>query len=291
MTDISLPEPGFVIEDAPELAQTDLTTCMLFMNVGHEQLAYTIYNPAKRCFISLKSYYFETGRIANKVLEILEQCFDTDKMLYIDFKEIRLSFDYPEFTLVPAEKYDKKLKSRYLSLLYPEQPDQVFLRDPVRKPNAVNVYSLNKNVAGYLKKEFGKAHIYHSETAVLNTLMQQKETAEHRVYVRVLPKRITLTILSGDRLLMMQPYAIHHEMDALYYVLNAINQFNLPFGKTEIRLYGDIDENSPVYQKLHFEADTISWLARPGNFNYVDTFNRFPDHYFYNLVSLALCES
>lgn len=290
MADIFLPDPAFAVEDAQKLAETDLTGCALLMNVGLRQIGYAVYDPASKYLMALKTYYFEAGN-DKQLLKIIEQFLAANKMLYTGFKEIKLSFDHPHFTLVPEALYDEKLKPQFLSFLYPEQPDQDIFCDHIAHRDILNVYSTNKLITEHLKKEFAQAHIFHSETVMLNTLMQTERKAEDEVYVRIQPQHITVTVLSGGRLLMMQPYAIHHEMDAVYYVMNAIKQHNLSPQSIDLKLSGDIDEESPLYSKFQYATGEVSWLKRSVMLNYAKEFDQYPEHYFYNLVSLALCAS
>lgn len=291
MADIFLPDPAFEVEDAQKLAETNLGRCMLLMTVGLQQIGYAVYDPASKYLMALKTYYFEVKRNEQQLLKIIEQFLDANKMLYKDFKEIKLSFDHPEFTLVPQELYEDKLKQQFLSFLYPGQPDQDVLCDHIVHADIINIYSTNKIIADHLKKEFDQAHIFHSETVMLNMLMQKERKTENEVFVRIQPQHITVTILSDGRLLMMQPYVIHHEMDAVYYVMNAIKQQNLSLQDIDLKLSGDIDEESPLYQKLHYDMGEASWLKRPEALSYAKEFEQYPEHYFYNLVSLALCAS
>jgi hypothetical protein len=292
MTATFIPEPAFAIDDPQRMAKTDLTRCTLLMNVGAHQLSYAVFDPHDQCFIALKGYYFDTGAEEAPLLEIMEQCFNHDKILFTAFSKIKISFDNPEFTLVPASLFDPALKREYLALLNPEYPHRSLLHDQINinSLKAVNVYAVSKNTAGYLKKEFSAARYYHTETAFLSSLLKHEDHSGNRIYVRVLPGRITVVVIASGKLMMMQPYAINHGTDALYHVLNAIRRLHIQHERVQIFLSGEIEDSSPLYKELLYEIPEVSWLRRPDAYHYTQGFSRYPDHHFYHLLSLASCE-
>lgn len=285
-----LPEPAFAADDAQKLAKTDLTKCSLLLNIGSHLLSYAIFDPRDQYFISLKGYYFDLDTHGHPLIEFLEQFFDRDKILFTAFSQTKISFDTPEFTLIPLDLYDPALKREYLGLIHPEYGTQSLLIDQINAHKAVNLYAVDKNVSGYLKKEFRAARYYHTETAFLCALMKYEEQAGKRIYVRIMTDRITITVMDDGRLLMMQPYVISHGMDALYYVTNAMKRHQFRPEETRVFLSGEIEEDSPLYLELHYEIPSVSWLKHPAAFHYVPAFRDYPEHHFYNLLSLASCE-
>jgi len=283
-------EPAFTAEDAPRLAKTDLTQCTLLMNIGPHQLAYALQDPQDQTFISVKGYFFDTGTAGHSLIEILEQCFDHNKILFTAFHNTRISFDTPEFSLIPSDLYDPALKREYLRFLHPDHPGYVLMYDQINSQKAVNVFGADKNVAGYLKKEFPSARFYHAQTAFLCSLIKYEPQDERRAYIRVLTDSVIITILESGKLLMMQNYPIFHSTDALYFTVNALRQLHLPAGSTRIFLSGEIEDDAPLYLELLHGLSAVSWLKRPEGFHYVQAFTEYPDHYFYNLISLATCE-
>ncbi|MGH2644707.1 MAG: DUF3822 family protein, partial [Chitinophagaceae bacterium] len=253
-------------------------------------MMFAVLDPQDQCLITLKGYYFDKIEREGFLLEILEQCFDQNRILYTDFQNVKISFDNPEFTLVPDTLFNPAFKKEYLTFLNPEYPDQSFYTDPIESLKAVNVYSVDKNTAGYLRKEFKNAKYYHAETVFLSSIMKQTDTNANHLYVRVQQGHITVTVMAAGRLKLIQPYPIYHGVDVYYFILNAIKSLQLGDQKVEVFVSGQINEESSVYKELIYGIPTVSWLKRQESISYIKDFNKYPGQYFYILTSLAQCE-
>ncbi|MBP1650247.1 MAG: hypothetical protein H6Q26_404, partial [Bacteroidetes bacterium] len=158
--------PAFAADDA-SLLETDLTTCQLLVLVGKGSFNYVVYNPAARKFLALKSYRFTPQKATIADIEVIEQIFDTDKLLFTNFSDVLLAFDGGNSTLVPEVHFDSAIKKDYLHLIYPEQAQELIMADTVSDQQMVNVYSVDKDLFGFLRKEFSTDKFAHVNTGLL----------------------------------------------------------------------------------------------------------------------------
>lgn len=281
-------QTAFVVEDPRVLSHTDLTTCQLLIQVGTHYFSYVLLDAQHQQFIDLKSYYFP---VAGNLIEEVERILDRDKILLTSFKLTRIAFDTPRQTLVPATVYSAELKEEYLKLLYGGERDETIFSDPLPDAGMVNVYGADRNLAGYLKKEFPSAKLYHAQTALLQPVVAGLwKDDEHFVLLQVQQQRMSLLVFSGRRVLYQHQFAYHKGLDIVYHVLNVMRQLKLPPQHSTVLLGGDITEDSEVYQELYKFIEKLEWVDRPASFRYIEKFNSYPRHYFYNLFALALCE-
>jgi hypothetical protein len=281
-------EPAFTAEDSARLSKTDLTRCRLVMNIGPHEIAYGLVDPESRTFLSVKGYFFDAGTHEHSLIQTLEQYFDQNRVLFTAFRDIRISFDSPAFTLVPEKMFDAAFKRDYLSALYPEAPRSVVLYDMLGAAGAVNVFAAGRDVAGYLKKEFPSARFSHAQSAFLEAVLLDSPRSGSQAYVRALAGSIILTVVDSGQVVLMQNYPISHGSDALYYTANALSQLELSGDGAEVYLSGEIPPDAPLYQAMAQEIPSLSWLERPASLSYVAAFGEYPPHYFYTLGALAL---
>lgn len=284
-----LPMPVFSLNDADSLAKTDLTSCFLLMTTGGNHLHYAIYDPEAKKFIYLKGYYFDTKNNNQDTLYILEKCFDADKIVFTDFKQVKISFDNPTYTFVPSEYYSKEVKKDYFSMLLPSWDEQKICKDALADAALTNIYGVDKNLIGYLKKEFSLARYFHAETAFLQSVWPSSSEG-NRIYVRVSAERVSLTVISGNKLCLAQSYNIKHTRDTLYYVLNSLSRFGMDRENVRLLLSGEVESGSSIFQELSYEVPGTTWLNRSDQYQFTAPFGEYPLHYFYNLTALASCE-
>lgn len=259
------------------------------MNVGPAQIMFAIMDPHSENLISLKGYFFEALDLDHVILEVLDQCFDRNKILSTAFEETKVMFDNPLFTIIPESLFEAPLKHEYLNFLYPSFHDQSYHADHIKSLDTVNVYASDKNITGYLKKEFSSARYFHSETVFLASLQERLNPLQNCLYVRVQQGHITITIFKKGQLQMVQSYPIFYGADVYYFVLNAIRQTGLQEESVEVILSGQINEESSVYRELAISIPRMTWLIPSEKENYIRKFKKYPDHYFYTLLAMLKC--
>src|ERR1041384_592489 len=145
--------PVYTVDDE-SLLETDLTTCHLLVLIGSGAFSYVVYDPAAEKFLALKSYQFQTQRQVVADLEMIEQVFDADKLLFTAFRSVMIGFDANSNTLVPDAHYDPQLKKDYLHIAFQEKMQEAVMADILPELSLVNVYAVDKDILGYLRKEF-----------------------------------------------------------------------------------------------------------------------------------------
>ncbi|HEY6082630.1 MAG TPA: DUF3822 family protein [Chitinophagaceae bacterium] len=278
----------FTVEDPKIISETDLTTCDLLMLVGHQHFSYALLEGNHMRFIGLKSYSFPA---AGTLLEEVEQVFGQDKLLFTAFRQTRIAFDSPRQTLVPAALYTADSRREHLQLLYGPGEDEVVMSDSIPEADILNVYAVDRNLAGYLKKEFGVEKIYHAQTALLKAVIkEQAEQDDPFLLLQVQQQKFTAVVFSGGQLQYQQQLPYQTGMDIVYHVLNIAGQLQIDPQQITVLLGGEIMEESQLYQELYRFISKLKWLNRPASFHYIEKFNAYPSQHFYNLFALALCE-
>ncbi len=289
MAEALIPASVLDVEDAAELAHTDLTQCVLLVNAGMRRFSYAILDPARDRFLSLREFSMVPPSTDHAHLRTLEQLFDANKLLYTDFREVRLSVDFPEFAIVPAALFDAARKKQYYQMLFPGQPSPSVYADNLPEFDAVNLFGVDKNTVGYLKKEFGSSGVFHTETALLRGLRALAGPEENISFLRLLPGRVTLTVFSRGSLLLMQAYRTDVPEDGLYHVLNAWKQLGLNARDMRLQVFGEGLDNDPLYQALSRAGAQCGWLEALASGHFVYAFHSLPPHRFYHLTALGSC--
>ncbi|HVB04244.1 MAG TPA: DUF3822 family protein [Chitinophagaceae bacterium] len=282
--------PDFAIDDNT-LSSVDLTACTLLVLVGHGQFSYAVLDTSGNRFIGVKSYQIPSGQKWRTELDLIERCFDTDKMLYTAFRRIQVAFNVHKNVLVPGSIYSPLNKKDTLYLIHGEGPDEKVMTDQAVGLDMINIYAVNRNILGNLKKEFSGAVLCHAVTPLLTALMKQND-----------PEIPTLCLLPGNqwfhmlvfregKLTYQQQIRFTAPSDILYHALNVLRVLELPSDSIRVSLGGETRQNPAISALLKQYFPHISQLERPAGYSYIDPFNVYPSGYFYHLFTLAPCAS
>src|SRR5690606_24477202 len=107
--------------------------------------SYAVLSPVTRRFLALKSYSYQPRTLAVADLEMIEQIFDADKLLFTAFKDVLLAFDSPDSTLVPESLYQSQLKKDFLHAAHLEKMQEAVLADHLPDLGMVHVFATDKD--------------------------------------------------------------------------------------------------------------------------------------------------
>jgi hypothetical protein len=281
-------QPIFAIDDE-ELAVTDLTSCHLLILAGQSQFKYAVLDPVERKFIALKTYQDASLRNGLEDLELIESCFDSDKLLYTAFKHTRIAFNSHRNVLVPAPLYSVTGKKEPLSLLHGEATDEVVLMDEVPALDLMNVYAVHRNILGFLKKEFPAAVLCHAVTPLLTSWNEEVRLQKEAIFILVQPSWFHVLAFCEGKLMLQQQTRYSGTSDVVYHVLNIIRQLNFLPATATIYIAGDSSENADIFEGLGQFIAAVRWLERPQGFRFAEKFTDYPSSYFYHLFTVASC--
>ncbi|SIN98431.1 DUF3822 family protein [Chitinophaga niabensis] len=283
-------QPTYAIDDAT-LLETDLTICTLLVLIGSGTFSYAVLAPNTRKFLALKSYSYQPKTLAVADLEMIEQIFDADKLLFTAFKEVLLAFDSPDSTLVPEPLFAGQLKKDYLHTAHLERMQEAVLTDSLPDLGMVNVYATDKDILGFLRKEFSSDRVVHAHSALLKSYKQDRDImfSDGVVFIEVQQQQFALTIYAAGKLLLQQQLPYRSGLDIVYYIVNSLRQLELTELQAKIKLGGALTKDSQVYQELNRFLPRLDWVNKPEGFLYIGKMNEVPAHHFHNLYALALC--
>lgn len=283
-------QPTYAIDDA-SLLETDLTTCTLLVLIGNGTFSYAVLSPVARKFLALKSYSYQPRTLAVADLEMIEHIFDADKLLFTAFRDVLLAFDSPDSTLVPEPLYQSQLKKEFLYITHLEKMQEAVLADHLPELGMVHVFATDKDVLGFLRKEFSSDRVVHAYTALLRSYRQDPDVqfSDGVVFIEIQPQHFALTVYAAGKLLLQQQFAYRSGLDIVYYIVNSLRELGLDEQQAKIKLGGALTHDSQVYQELNRFLPRLDWVKKPHNFLYIGKMNDVPAHHFHNLYALALC--
>lgn len=277
--------PDVVIADTQQLEDNDWDACVLLVKMGKCEVQVGLYRPDTKYFLRLLSYVSSEGIDPESAGIALRHVFSEHSIEPGKCRNVRFIVDTPLYTVIPEALYDNKLQEEYFSFLFKAEENQVLHTDKL--DSLALIYPVDRIFFEEMS-EYPNFSVIHNQTVLLNS-RENKENGP-MIYVTLQPKNVCIAVYSGNDLLLAQSYRIAGSIDVVYHISNVVQRLKLP-ETVELCLTGTNEWTGEVLEKLQNRFDQTRWLQRPEGCQFPGGIDQYPAHYFYHLVSLALCES
>jgi len=272
---------------------SDLNTneYQVFLQVSKNGVSYTIFNPQTNTFIGLESYMFNDIYNDYSLLAPLQEFITQATLLQKTFQKMVVSYVNNRATLIPKPIFQANDLAVYHQFNFAKQEEDVFKSDYLINLSAYNVYSIPDYIVNAFQK-LNNVVFHHFSTSLIEaSLLYSKKTASTiTVDVHVLPSSFQITVIKNQQLELYNSFNYQTSEDFIYYLLFVLNQLNIKNDEATIRLTGEVDKNSAIYDMLFKYINTIDFCESPNDLNYSYVFEKTQKHYHYALFNLYLCE-
>lgn len=175
-----------------------------------------------------------------------------------------------EALIIPAEKFRAESIEPYLSAVYGNTENVKCEAEIINIPSKpANIYRIPLSLFDTLKSEFGNPSLKHSYTKILENVLNEDKMLMEMLKVQFYPKHITVTVIYGNKLMLMQSYPYKCPEDIIYYLLNIVQEFSLNVNSTPVEVSGLIDTTSRHFELLEnvFGRLSLETISSDGIFN------------------------
>lgn len=211
------------------------------------------------------------------------------KLFNQTFKQIICYFNTVEAVLVPEKYLTATSAEDYLNLIYGENNRMEVKYEKLMSTKVfINAYRIRKSLSELLSRQFIIFQTSHVYSALLNDVMSREIVQEQFVKIQFYTHHFILAIWREGRLQMIQTFQFITAEDAMYFILRAMQQFNINSTIAVLELSGLIAKDSDIFLQLknqytHFELDH---LLPSGIFETV--LQDYPSHYFTPFYKLSI---
>lgn len=176
------------------------------------------------------------------------------------FSEVMVIHRNGFFSFVPKALFDPEALKSYLLLNVKLMPSDHLTYDELENHDIVNVYAPFVSINNYLFGLFGEFEFRHSGTVMANTLLSGRYHPGHApvLFVHVAQREMELTAISQKKLLLYNSFETTSKEDFIYYILFVMEQLQMDTQKTEVKLFGAIEEDDPYYEALYKYVKNVS---------------------------------
>jgi hypothetical protein len=266
--------------------------CDLFAGVSATELSLALLDKKQNKFLALE--IFQNDGIAessNHEGWLKEIPGKSNLLKNFKFKSTTVAVVNETTTLVPSALFREEDAAKYFRFNFEKNDSPVF-SEQVRAFDVVNVFGLPVSAHVSLNGLFSNPSIHHHTTALLEGVrLSIKPQQEKTLVLNIRTGYVDILVMEGKKLVLINSFSYKNMDDLVYYVMFACDRLQLNPETVSTFIAGEVQKESAVYHLLYKYIRNIKFLSRPAPFDFSYVFNEIPAHFYFNLFSLALCES
>ena len=240
----------------------------LYLQVSLQDFSYCVKNQVNNQVLHFKSFPLDPYKTVEQQLDVF---FDKEELLQAGFQEVLVLHNNNLNTFVPSALFDEHSLGSYLQYNTKVFPTDYFDFDTLPQMEMENIYVPYVAFNNYFLDVFGSFDFQHINTSLIqHFLAKSVNDGSVEFFVHIAANHFELVLFQNKKLLLFNSYEYQTKEDFIYYILFVFEQLQLNQQTQVIKLYGNIDKESDLYQiayqfirnveiaDLHTIAQTLS---------------------------------
>jgi hypothetical protein len=276
----------FVRYSDPSFSQERTPSCQLRIQLSEQELAISVFDPVQSTFPLIERYVFQKGYTGLKPQEAFARILQTHSLTRLPFKEVECLIVSHVTTLVPGVLFDGAEVTNYLGLSHEVASNPVISWDRFSIQDIYLVYEWPLPWKQLLNSLFPEWTQHHYGYYLIRELLLINHS-ESTVYVHVQDYRMDVIVIRDRKLVFFNSFSFQSPEDFIYFVLLVYDRHDLNRNEHPLRLLGEIDRGSAIYEMCYryirdvgfTSRNTIQSVPKP-----IEETEPLPDHFLFNLL-------
>ena len=195
-----------------------------------------------------------------KILEKIEEIYNSEDILDRKFTEVKVLFSHDLYSMVPKEFFLEDEASNYLKYNTKILKTDVVAHDDLKEQDLITVYIPFTNITNYLFDKHGEFEYVHSVSVLIESIFSHRPISGTTVYLNNYKTYFDLVVVKDNELLLSNSFNYDTKEDFIYYLLFTAEQLELDPSDFELKLMGEIDIDSPFYKIAYQYIKNISFI-------------------------------
>jgi len=232
----------------------------LSIQVRLDGLSFCILNCGNNEIIWYKRENFPKEYNPVKILEKIETHYQNEIELQGSMDEVVLIFSNDLYSLVPEAYFIEEEASNYLKFNTKILKTDVVAHDSIANNEMVNVYIPYSNIINYFFDKYGEFEYKHGISVLAEAVLELDSGEGITAYLNNFTDYFDLVVVKNKKLLLCNTFSYDTKEDFIYYLLFTAEQLELDPSQFDLRLLGDISEESALYQIAYTYIKNIRFL-------------------------------
>lgn len=268
----------------------------LYLQISKTDIKLTILDSDSNTFIGLYVYLLNDVFTFHGLTTPLSQFITHTPLMQIPFQSINIAFVNDRVTILPNAIFTKSELATYHQFNFVPLNEDVFFYDGFTNIAAQNIFAIPDYLINLFSEVNNKKICHFSTSLIEASLLYAKSTnALSLVDVHVLPNSFQVLIIKNKQLELYNSFDYQTSEDFIYYLLFVLEQQKIDNKQANIRLLGEVEKNSTIYNLLYTYINEITIVPKralmkdsPLKLSYI--FDDINAAYYYSLFQQYLCE-
>jgi hypothetical protein len=274
--------------------QAEKNTDRLSIQLRLDGFSFCISNPAQR-----KIFYFADYKIISSqnkrqdwdnLSDSFEKWLDYNSINGDSFKEIIVTIDHPNYTILPSSFFAEEHKKN--QLIFDQQIDYQFaaLSNSLTGMKHELIFAFPNRLQSILNDYFTEFTIKHSFFLNHANLYQLNKNKNHgnQVFVLVSNRDLYILIMQNENLVFQNSYKFTAKEDFVYFILLAYDETHLNPEEDKLYLMGEISQSSALFNICYQYIRNVQLFNQVNDLHLGSEFDSFPLHQYYTQIYSAL---
>ena len=198
--------------------------------------SFALLDDTQKTLIGLEYYHSELLNSGDDLFHALERALESKDLNHKEFKSVTCIIDDRYNTLVPQALYNEADQGQYLDFGF-QLPDRSVLQaDYLETVGCYNVFAWSKDLKDKILTKWKQAHVIHSSSVFINSVMQRSE--DHCVFINVRNRDFDMLIQRDGKLSFFNNFRFNTKDDFAYFLVFAVEQNGLSGQDTPVCFTG-----------------------------------------------------
>lgn len=187
------------------------------------------------------------------------------------YKEVRVFFSFPKYTLLPASFFKLESLKKYFEFNHKLGEFEELNYDRLNHGNIYNVFAIPSDLSSIVVNYFNSFKVIHASSIFIDmSINMSKNSDDTNLFVHLHDKYFFIVAVRKNELVFSNCFEYEGTSDFIYFVMNVVEQ--LKFNPNDIKVYamGDIYKlsNNLLIMKRYLKNVSLFEAFSEDNFSY-----------------------
>ena len=273
----------------------NLTHYSLLLLVGDHNFQLCVVDTREGACLIVEDYALAPALPLEEQVLALQHLFEGHTLLMAGYwQSVKLAVKNRKVTLVPESFFSSEKLSYYLtmSVAVDTERDGYYHYRHVQS-EAISVFAADKKLVERIRSLYPSLTVplIHQSSALIEGIQGNRDFTYYKdLYLHIDQDSFSAVVTEDNKLQFYNQFPYRSSPDIVKYTLTVMQELELSQNASRVILWGNIPTQSEHFQALYRYVRNLEYGNRPSFLKFSYAFDEIPDHRYFDLYGLHVCE-